>query len=224
MNILIVGKMCSGKTAAAKYLKQKINNSKVLTLAGPIYEIVENLESMTDEEILEKYISPYYDPRDHMATRLGLEISKEYIGKWKKIFADTRKIPIQYPKPRTRLQFLGTEGARNNIDDNIWITIALNKARYNKNISWIIDDCRFTNEYDAFIKEKWKPIFLFVNKRTQEKRLDLLYPDINANVLQHQSELEIDKIHVPTKCIIDANQPLDNMLEDIGDLLWKKKI
>ena len=141
--------MTSGKTTAADYLLKEIPNSKKLTLAGPVYDLVNNI----DQEyryLVDTYILPYYDPRDNIQQKRGLDISEEFYLAWKEIIFETKSIPIENPKPRKRLQFLGTDGARKKIDDQIWIKIAATKARQEPETTWIIDDCRFKNEFDWF--------------------------------------------------------------------------
>lgn len=223
MNIVIIGKMTSGKTTAADYLLKEIPGSKRLTLAGPVYDLVNNIDE--DYRILvDKYILPYYDPRDIIQQNLGLEIPEDFYLAWRKIIFETRFIPAEKPKPRKRLQFLGTDGARKRIDDKIWIKIAASKARSDLDSTWIIDDCRFKNEFDWFKHSGWLPVFLYVSKQTQEKRIKKLYGRFDNSILEHPSEAEIDKICIPTECIIDSDQSSEKMQHDLKEYLWKKDI
>lgn len=222
-SIVIIGKMCSGKTVTADYLIQEIPNSKKLTLAGPIYDLVDNIEE-DHRNLVDKYILPYYDPRDSIQQKMGMDISEDFYLTWRKILFETKFIPKEKPKSRKRLQFLGTDGARERIDDKIWIKIATEKARQEPNTTWIIEDCRFKNEFKWFENAGWQPIFLYISKQTQESRIKHLYGKFDKSILEHPSEAEIDNIRVPTECIIDSNQCVANMLRDIKEFLWKKKI
>ena len=223
VNIMIIGKMVSGKTTTADYLLKEIPNSKKLSLAGPVYDLVNNIEE-DYRSLIDTYIIPYYDPRNNIQQKMGLDISENFYLKWEKIISETRAIPREYPKPRKRLQFLGTEGARKRIDDKIWIKIATTKAKRETNVTWIIDDCRFKNEFDWFEKSGWQPIFLYVLKKIQEKRIKHLYGKFDESILKHPSEAEIDKIFIPTECIISSNQSIEKMQYDIKEFLWKKEI
>jgi hypothetical protein len=223
-NIIIVGKMCSGKTTVADYLIKEISNGKKLTLAGPIYDLVDNLEDTDWKVLVDAYILPYYDPRDSIQQKLGMDISEEFYLTWRKILFETKFIPKEKPKSRKRLQFLGTDGARERIDDKIWIKIAAEKARQEPDTTWIIEDCRFKNEFEWFEKAGWQPIFLHMSKQTQESRIKHLYGKFNKSILEHPSEAEIDNIRIPTECIVDSNQCIANMLHDVRDFLWRKKI
>jgi hypothetical protein len=215
--------MCSGKTTAADYLLKEIPNSKKLTLAGPVYDMVNNIEE-DYRSLVDKYILPYYDPRDIIQQNLGLEIPEDFYLTWRKIIFETKFIPLEKPKPRKRLQFLGTDGARKRIDDEIWIRIATKKARQEPDVTWILDDCRFRNEFKWFKSSGWLPVFLYVSKQTQEKRIKQLYGKFDKSILEHPSEAEIDKICIQTECIIDSNQSAVKMQHDLKEYLWKKNI
>ncbi len=215
--------MTSGKTTVADFLLKEISNSKKLTLAGPIYDLVDNIEE-DYKSLVDKYILPYYDPRNSVEQKMNLDVSEDFYLKWQKILFETKFIPAEKPKSRKRLQFLGTDGARERIDDKIWIKIATEKARQEPNTTWIIEDCRFKNEFEWFENADWLPIFLYVSKRTQESRIKHLYGKFSKSILEHPSEAEIDSIRVSTECIIDANQCIANMLHDVKEFLWKKEI
>jgi hypothetical protein len=223
VNIVIIGKMTSGKTTAADYLLKEIPNSKKLTLAGPVYDLVNNIEK-DYKYLIDTYILPYYDPRDSIQQKMGLDISEEFYLTWRKILFETKFIPKEKPKSRKRLQFLGTEGGRKRIDDKIWIKIATEKAKQEPKTTWIIEDCRFKNEFDWFEKAGWLSIFLYVSRQIQEERIKHLYGKFDKSILEHPSEAEIDKICVPTECIINSNQSAKDMLNDIKEFLWKKEI
>jgi hypothetical protein len=50
------------------------------------------------------------------------------------------------------LQLLGTEWGREKVDQSIWVQLLLNKLRQlPKNSIVTVEDCRFENEFDAFI-------------------------------------------------------------------------
>jgi len=214
--------MASGKTTTANYLLNEIPNSKKLTLAQPVYDLVNNIGKKSVKELLAEYIFPYYDPRDDIEKAMGMNIPEEYYLAWGKIIEETLLIPEEMPKPRKRLQFLGTDGARKRLDDNIWIKIAINKATQDPETNWIIDDCRFHNEYLWFTRARWQPVYLFITKDIQKRRLETLYGQVDPDILTHQSETDMNKICVPTECIINSNQLLSDMFKDVKEFIWTK--
>jgi hypothetical protein len=68
---------------------------------------------------------------------------------------DLKESPIPWlgKSPRELLQTLGTEWGRETISQDIWITIALRRARQYEGSSWnvAITDVRFDNEAEAII-------------------------------------------------------------------------
>jgi hypothetical protein len=213
--------MASGKTTAADYLIKKLPGSKKLTLAGAVKDIVNNID-MDWRHLVDTYILPYYEPRDKIQKQLGLDISEEFYLAWHKIIFETRFIPPETPKPRKRLQFLGTDGARKRIDNEIWIKIAEAKAKKEPDTTWIIDDCRFENEFNWFERRKWQPIFLHVSRDIQIERVTELYGECDESIFSHPSEKELDNICVPTECIINADRSAEKMLTNIKEFLCKK--
>ena len=199
MNIIIIGKMSSGKTTVAKFLSKKLPSGKCLTLAEPIKQLVKNIDELSDSELLKKFIYPFYDP----TKSLPIKCNDLYIfeKKIKNILFETRKIPNEIPKPRKRLQYLGTDGIRKQIDNMMWIKMALNKTKKHPDYSWIIDDCRFINEYEAFTSMGWQPVFLHISPDEHNLRLCKLYGNYDKKILDHPSEKEIDSIKIPTNCI-----------------------
>lgn len=53
--------------------------------------------------------------------------------------------------PRRIMQTLGTDWGREAIDNDLWVTVAISKARkiIEQGGRVVIDDCRFANEFDA---------------------------------------------------------------------------
>jgi len=188
MNIYIVGKMASGKTTMADLIIREHPKFKRISLAEPIKDIVYNIDKMSDEELIKNFISPYYKLSDRQRTAFA------------RILFETRYIPKDGGKERKRLQFLGTEGGRERIDQDIWVKILIKKY---KDGNHIVDDCRFINEAQTFYNSGWTPIFLLVSKEEQIERLKKLYgAKFSTDMLKHQSEIEIDEILIPTKSVV----------------------
>ncbi len=123
--VLISGKMGSGKTTLANELNNRASHRWVvnqLIFAGPIYELHDLI----------------------LARMMG----------W--------KIPIPTSKKdRKLLQLLGTDWGRASYGDNVWVDIMRNEIqeRIENDFTevgphiqalFVISDCRFRNEFDAF--------------------------------------------------------------------------
>jgi len=171
--------MCSGKTTVAEYFVSNHGYTRV-TLAAPIKEIVNAIDSMNNINIAKKFIDPYYKLHGSKRSRLY------------RILDATRTIPHEFPKPRKRLQFLGTDGVRKNIDDRFWLKVLWERYRDHGKI--VIDDCRFLNEYEFFVAQGFNDIKLCVTEKTQDDRLLELYGPYDREILEHPSETEQDKV------------------------------
>lgn len=213
MNIYIMGGMGSGKTTVANHLRFHLKNTKKLTLADPIKDIVRNIDIMSNVELLDSFIKPFYttSPTDL------------YDETWYKIFYRTREIPLEGGKERKRLQYLGTEGARKQIADDIWIQIAFGKAALEPEVIWVVDDCRFKNEAESFSKAGWLPIYLHIEPKLQIDRLIELYQDeFDPLTLNHDSEKELKNILIPTKCIFYSHDDIERTLKNIKAYVWEE--
>lgn len=177
MKVFLVGKMTSGKTTLAQYLVTHHKFIKI-SLSDPIKAIEHDLHNRVDyADIIQKHLS-------------FLDSAQKII--FYKILEETNNIPREEPKPRKRLQFIGTDGARKRISQDIWIQLAEWAAAGYENI--IIDDVRFCNEYEFFQKRNWIPIKIIVDESVQKNRIKTLYENFDEKVLLHLSELDIDKI------------------------------
>ncbi len=170
---MFVGKMCSGKTTYANIAK-KVFGHEVISLASPIKRIVNDLEN--SEEILEKEIFPYLD-LSSMQKQVMYAVCEH-----------TKSIPSKGPKFRERLQYLGTDGARDKVDQNIWINYLLNKTASTTDKYWAVDDVRFINEFEA-LKNSFNAVLIMVSPEVQKARIEKLYGGFDPNVLVHASEL-----------------------------------
>ena len=210
MNIFITGKMTSGKTTVADFITKHYFGYEKISLADPIKDIVYKIDSMGDEELIENYISPYYKVTDRQKAL------------WASIFFETRYIPKDGKKERARLQFLGTEGGRERIDKNLWVDILINKTMGG---NYVVDDCRFVNEANSFTNAGWIPIFLYVEKEDQYERIKKLYGEkFNFDQLNHGSEVEINKIKLPTESFIYSYKSKGQTLDKVQEYLKSNNI
>lgn len=189
--------MQSGKTTAANYLVRKYGYKKV-ALATPIKDIITNLDSMTNVEIMKVFIEPYYK-----LTGANRRI-------FKSILNVVRDMPHEFPKPRKRMQYLGTEGVRRNIDNEFWLKVFSNKYKSDEKL--VVDDCRFMDEYLYFMGLGYRDLKIIVDEPKRYNRVVELHGGpFDESVLQHPSELEQDKI---------IEQFPDNIIENNGS--WEE--
>lgn len=206
MKILIVGKMCSGKTTVANHLFEKYKYN-VISLATPI-KVMES--ALADGEapltITRKYMG-HLDPMQQ--------------AMFAKILEETLLIPREHPKPRKRLQFIGTEGGRTRISDALWIDLANRKAEELGNT--IIDDVRFVNEFTYFRDKGWKAIILRVSPEVQAKRITALYGAFDPTILEHPSETGVSDIITldDADLRVDTNNSIISTLQIIDKEITK---
>lgn len=190
MKVLVIGKMASGKTTIANYL-QSNHKFKVLSLAEPIKWM---------EAAIAKGELPYQVAKSYMP-HLSAPEMLEFVG----VLEEALLIPREQPKPRKRLQFIGTEGGRQRVRNDIWIEYADKRGSDYPNV--VIDDVRFINEFEYFRSRGWKAIGLKVDAETQKQRILNVYGKYDPIVITHPSETGVDEIltKYPVDLIIDTS-------------------
>lgn len=202
-NILLVGKMCSGKSTAAKILEERYGYTRI-GFAKSLKEI-------------EEIASEYYKYSDNELVNLILNempevyktLSNYEIDVLEDICNEMAKIERE-SKPRKRYQYLG-ENARKRISKDIWIRLL--KAQLESDKHYIIDDCRYFNELDAF--PTWEVLKIHVSKEKQLERIRLLYGVYNENILNHESEQDIDKMDIPEYYTINGDIDINDFKQEI---------
>ncbi len=210
LKVGLVGKAGAGKTTLANYLKDSYG-FEVLSLASPIKEMEKDIENNVPFiDIYDKHIHPYY-PLDRMQIAMVIQI-----------FNRAKSIPREHPKPRKRLQYLGTDGFRNNIDSSFWIKLAEARANNLSDVPGaVIEDIRFVNEYTNFSANGWRLIKIKISPAEQRRRLESLYGELDESILEHPSEKEVDLIFqlLEKHPFIDNNQELDIVTKELCKLL-----
>ena len=205
MNIAIIGQMASGKTTCSNHLVDTYGYTRI-SLADPIYWVVNKSNGGASSDLYYRYLHPYIYPA----------LSSEEQVAFIKAIDHTKTIAFETPKPRKRLQWLGTEGGRS-IRDTVWIDILLNRIAKEPNKDYVIDDVRFPNEMVAMSKANFHTIKLEVDSDTQRKRIFNLYGEFDESIFTHASEIGIGKIKGDTH--LDAAQSLEGMLSDLNSVL-----
>lgn len=197
-NVMFIGKMCSGKTTCADTLCEAFGYKR-LSLASPIKLIIQNEDKL--DFILGTEIFPY------------LELSSAEQGRFREICKHSFTIPSKGPKYRERLQWLGTDGIRKQIDDKTWINLLLNRVSSEPDTLWAVDDVRFVNEYQM-LASAFVPMIVLVKPATQILRITNLYGEFEPSILTHASEMEFELIRGlagPDVGCVNGNLPLDAM-------------
>ncbi len=199
--------MASGKTTVADYLI-KNHGYTLAKIAEPLYSVVNNLDTLSTDDIYHLFLEKY----------AVNNLNTNQIQALKNAIDATREIPLEEPKPRKRLQFFGTEGARG-IDINIWVNMFLEETADHPELKFVTDDVRFANEVEAVKANDCFIIKLEVNPKEQEKRIKHLYGEFDPAILTHASEVEIEGF--VGDVTINANQPLKDMLREVSLYLVK---
>ena len=206
MNIAIIGTMGSGKTTCSKYLVENYGFTRI-SLAGPIYWIVNEMETGDPRDLYYKHLHQYtkkFLKEDQIQDLIG------YIKHTKKC------IPNELPKPRLRLQYLGTEGGRQ-VDDEIWIKILLARVAENPDLHYVVDDLRFKNELEALSDADFYSIKLDIATSVREQRLIELYGKVDKKAMAHRSEVDIEAL--PGDVYIDTGQSLEETRKELDKIV-----
>ena len=164
-DISLTGKMGSGKTTVCNYLIENYGY-KQLSFAGALKDIVNQLDTTPKLYDVLRYVNRVYS------------LPAEYGNTFFMLLEQTLSFPREIPKPRLRLQFLGT-AVRNKIDKNFWVTLALVTFRdireKTPDVPIVFDDARFPNEIDILKSKGFVDIILSCTDDTRIKRLEKLY-------------------------------------------------
>ncbi len=214
-NVMLIGKMASGKTTLANLLVYNLGYKKV-ALADPIKRIVYGLAN--GENMLDLLYKNIFDK---------VELTTDQQNVFITICEETIQIDDTLPKLRKRLQHFGTDGGRDRVAKDIWIRCL--KADIATGGPYVIDDVRFLNEAVDLSLNFVEPILLTIDKDTQLKRLHNMYAGFDQNVLNHASEQEFQKIAEFFKndaihawdepLVLDTSLPLEECFEEIHSML-----
>ena len=213
-DVLFIGGMASGKTTAALHLVDNYGYRK-FALADPIKE----LEKQLTRGINHTPVDEMCDIAEPYLNVVSSIFSTKQILNFVRVLRQTEDMIREEPKPRKRLQFLGTS-VREQVDDKFWIKYLLKKSLVT-DLPITIDDVRFPNEFNMLAVDSVS-IRLEVSSETQLRRLATLYGYVDPSILRHSSETESKKI-TGTDFAVDADQPLGDMLKEIEQCLGLKK-
>lgn len=138
----------------------------------------------------------------------------------KGMLATAKDIDLELPEQaetRVLMQVIGTEWGRESIDDLIWVKYALKKTQSSEFSTFIFDDNRFKNEFDAFPNAI--RLRLECSSDLREKRAKYWgNPD-------HRSEVELDDYHKKFDAVFDTSRDVDQTMHSVRNWLeYKTKL
>jgi len=204
MIIGITGLISSGKDTAADYLI-RFHGFKKLSYAGTLKDTVAAVFGW-DREMLE-------------GTTQNSREWREQVDEW---WADRLQMP--HLTPRWVLQYWGTEVARKNFHNDIWVASVENKLR-NTNDNVVITDCRFKNEVDAI--KKAGGMTLRIERRVQPNWLNFA---TDYNITQNPQALaelidqnihasEYSSVGLKYDHMVDNNKTIDDLHKNIQSII-----
>lgn len=212
-NIILTGKMGSGKTAVAKALAAT-TGFPVLSFATSVKEITHNLLKAKTVAQSVKIILPYLSPK--LKEKFLLERNIPYMVSF---LEDLSLYPVEVPKPRKLYQYVGNS-LRVLLDEDIWIDYLREEASKHKN--FIVDDCRYPNE--AVLKKEFKNTYIVkleVEEETRVRRMKKLYPSFDVSWLKHESEDSVDDITYDSMIVNEDSVPIARTVEAILENTFK---
>ena len=204
MIIDITGLISSGKDTAADYLI-RFHGFKKLSYAGTLKDTVAAVFGW-DREMLE-------------GTTQNSREWREQVDEW---WADRLQMP--HLTPRWVLQYWGTEVARKNFHNDIWVASVENKLR-NTNDNVVITDCRFKNEVDAI--KKAGGMTLRIERGVQPNWLNFA---TDYNITQNPQALaelidqnihasEYSSVGLKYDHMVDNNKTIDDLHKNIQSII-----
>lgn len=123
------------------------------------------------------------------------------------------------------LQLLGTEWGRKTIDEEIWVKCLRNKIDKLKisNGYFIIGDCRFENEFDAFPDAL--RVRLFADEKVRKARCSMWRENTNhpsETGLCHYSSINKFDLYIPTDTV-DADGCVNLIVAQLQKNTWAEK-
>ena len=200
MNYLLVGRMGSGKDTVASMMSEH----KPVSFAGELKRLVTTLRTMGPEKTY------YY------AKGLFLEEPPDLMQK----LHEFALYPRDTIKDRRLLQELGTNYCRR-IDPDIWVRAL--KNRLDPDEAYVITDCRFPNEFDAF--PGFISVFLACPDEERHSRIRLrdglaLDPVMEAHRDNHESESYIESLGDKCNLWLDTSCGIDELKRRVKNMSY----
>lgn len=224
--IAISGKMTSGKTTvsnflidsfgytpirSAEYLKKICNDLAILNMV----ESVNSPEFVINSAIEFLKINTNYIANNEYEFE---KLLKEF-GKLRRQFSHVKDTKKKTNDVREMLQVVA-KTISENVREDIWVQTSIkemNKLIKEGKTKIVHDDLRYQFEFDRLRKAGFVILRLEVSEKVQKKRVKTLYGKIAPERYDHISETDLDNSKFDY--VIDADQPLINMLDEIKQLI-----
>lgn len=135
-------------------------------------------------------------------------------------------------KDRLLLQTIGTECARDAVNENIWVDrfaqdtniVQLTRKQMGlPSVGLVCDDCRFQNEHESLKKNGWLGLYLNVSDEIRIQRLGNRDGNAQTGTLQHSSELGVDRFK-DELIQIDSSGTLDETYRQLDTIIAQIKV
>ena len=212
MKIAFTGKLQSGKTTAAEYLKRRFGY-QIFKFAQGVRDISDIIMEGSNNNYITSNILDY------------AKLKTEHYDDVLAIVADIRG-RLKDADRRTILQEVGTNGFRKNLHDSFWVELMARNPKFIRSIedgyNVTIDDLRFVNEAD-FCKELGMYVIkVQVEPEVQIQRIkEKRKMDSKEDSVNHDSEKEVDEIKYDF--FLDGNGTLENFYQQIEELIPQLK-
>ena len=185
---ILVGRMGAGKDTVASILEAE--GKKPISFAAELKRLAATLRTEGPTKTYDYARTLFVNPPDDLMEAL-IKFSK---------------YPKE-PKDRTLLQELGTNYCRHHEPD-IWIRAM--KRRMEEDTDYIITDCRFQNEFDAFAKD-FVSVFLKCPDAVRHERIIKRDNGFNKKREQHESEKAIENLGEYCVMWLDTNCSMEEL-------------
>ncbi len=180
MNIAISGKMATGKTTIAEYLRD-VYGYTILSHAGPFKQL----------DIIHRTVPKGAWPgairgiAGDIAPHAGIT-KDEMVQVLLEIF---HKYPVMQEKNRSLLQDIGNS-FRQKFKEDLWVDYLLERA--SKYDCVVVDDVRYKNEFEKLRASGFTTVRLELPEYIQRERVRGLYPNVTDEHFKHVSEIDLD--------------------------------
>jgi len=110
------------------------------------------------------------------------------------------------------------------IDKDVWVSYVINKInKEHKDKKWVLDDCRFPNEYDVLKQIGFVFIYINIDYESQIENLKTIYGDKYLDHIQrmnHISESFVEKLgNMPNVIITNRNKSTESLESFIDNII-----